>query len=177
MAAAVITAAAVTMVEGVTVVAAADFMVDIIAAAIGVAVATMAAEDAGIGGTGFGTHTVGSPANSILTRGRLLAVPFLCGANHWPRRGSPSTAAAATGSGITHLGWRERLGTQLGGGRSNGGIAIRPVVAAACEAALPVRPAAELESRLSPRRKAIQIIVPEARWGPASRSQIRRPGL
>jgi hypothetical protein len=37
---------------------AADFMVDFIAAAIGVAVATGAVGDAGIGGTGFGTHTV-----------------------------------------------------------------------------------------------------------------------
>jgi hypothetical protein len=47
----------------------------------------------------------------------------------------PSTAAAATGSGITHLGWRERLCAQLGRGSRDGGIAVGPVAAAAGEQA------------------------------------------
>ena len=78
--------AVVIMVEGVIMVAvvimvAADFMVDFIAAAIGVAVATGAAGDAGIGGTGFGTHTVCNrpDLSHNIDRncwGRLLAVPF-----------------------------------------------------------------------------------------------------
>jgi hypothetical protein len=66
MVAAVIMVEAAIMVEAVITVdfmvvlimVAADFMVDFIAAAIGVAVATGAVGDAGIGGTGFGTHTV-----------------------------------------------------------------------------------------------------------------------
>jgi hypothetical protein len=55
MAAAVIVAAAIM---AAVIMAAADIIVDFMAAAIGVAVATGAAGDAGIGGTGFGTHTV-----------------------------------------------------------------------------------------------------------------------
>jgi hypothetical protein len=69
MAAAVIMAAVATMAAAVIMVAvaaditavimaAADIIVDFMAAAIGAAVATGAAADAGIGGTGFGTHTV-----------------------------------------------------------------------------------------------------------------------
>jgi hypothetical protein len=112
MAAAVIMVEAAIMVEGVIMVdfmvvlimVAADIMADFIAAVIGVAVATGAAGDAGIGGTGFGTHTVCNRADfrHNIDRncwGRLLAVPFFCAAQIIGRVTSrkSSTAAAATG--------------------------------------------------------------------------------
>ncbi|HEV7983551.1 MAG TPA: hypothetical protein VGP86_11700 [Xanthobacteraceae bacterium] len=77
MAAAVIMVEAVIMAAAAIMVEAVIIVVDFMAAAIGVAVATGAAGDAGIGGTGFGTHTVCNWHRSrLLHWGRLLAVPF-----------------------------------------------------------------------------------------------------
>jgi hypothetical protein len=77
MAAAVIMVEAVIMAAAAIMVEAVIIVVDFMAAAIGVAVATGAAGDAGIGGTGFGTHTVCNWHRSrLLHWGRLLAVSF-----------------------------------------------------------------------------------------------------